>query len=369
MTPPSDDASSGRGTGAYAGPAKRATILDVAAAAGVSRQTVTRAMNAMPGIRRETRQRVQDVARELGYTPSRFAKGLVQGARTSVGLSIPDLTNPYYPAFASSVVELATQRGWHVVMDDYGHGGATGAESVEHLAPQVDAVIGYLGGATDEAQAVLGRRPLVVLDQPAGSASGRISFDYGHAAQAALGHLQARGCRHLAYIDRADSEAGRATVAPGHRGERGHASGSAQEVVTARGQAFARSAAAAGVVLAVSVSPESAADARQVTRRLLEEHPRTDGIVVFNDLMAAGALKALAESGRAVPADCAVIGMDGIPLGELLTPELTTLALDLREVGRAAVELLDGLLTGSIEPGGPGSELVLRHRLVLRQSA
>ena len=54
--------------------------------------------------------------------------------------------------------------------------------------------------------------------------------------------------------------------------------------------------------------------------------------------------------------------MDGIPLGELLTPELTTLALDLRDVGRAAVELLDGLLTGSIEPGGPGTDLVLRHR-------
>ncbi|MFJ5700603.1 LacI family DNA-binding transcriptional regulator [Arthrobacter sp. NPDC093139] len=368
MTPPSGDASSGRGPGASAGPARRATILDVAAAAGVSRQTVTRAMNAMPGIRPETRQRVQELARELGYTPSRFAKGLVQGPGTSVGLAIPDLTNPYYPAFASSVVELATQRGWHVVMDDYGHGGATGVESVEHLAPQVDGVIGYLGGATDEAHAILGPRPLVVLDQPSGSASGRISFDYGHAARAALDHLQARGCRQLAYIDRADSGAGHAAVsAP--TGERGSATVSALGGVTARGRAFARSAAASGVALAVSVSPESAADARHATRRLLEEHPGTDAIVVFNDLMAAGTLKALAESGHAVPADCAVIGMDGIPLGELLTPELTTLALDLREVGRAAVELLDGLLTGAIEPGGPGSELVLRHHLVLRQSA
>ena len=92
---------------------------------------------------------------------------------------------------------------------------------MEHLAPQVDAVIGYLGGAADEAQALLGRRPLVVLDQPAGSASGRISFDYEHAAQAALGHLQARGCRHLAYIDRAGAEAGRATFAPARPGAQG----------------------------------------------------------------------------------------------------------------------------------------------------
>ncbi|MBT2555343.1 LacI family DNA-binding transcriptional regulator [Arthrobacter sp. ISL-5] len=369
MTTSSGETSSGLGQGASTGASKRATILDVAAAAGVSRQTVTRAMNAMPGIRPETRARVQEAARQLGYTPSRFAKGLVQGARTSVGLAIPDLTNPYYPAFASSVVELATQRGWHVVMDDYGHGGATGVESVQHLAPQVDAVIGYLGGAADEAQAILGRRPLVVLDQPAGSASGGITFDYDHAAQTALEHLQARGCRQLAYIDRA--WAGADLGAPGSVRAGGPTPGTdpVRGVMTVRGQAFARSAAASGMALTVVVSPESAAAARQVTRRLLEDRPGTDGIVVFNDVMAAGALKALADSGRAVPADCAVIGMDGIPLGELLTPELTTLALDLREVGRAAVELLDGLLTGSLDPGGPGTELLLRHHLVLRQSA
>lgn len=368
MTTSSGNASSGLGPGESAGPGKRATILDVAAAAGVSRQTVTRAMNAMPGIRPETRERVQETARQLGYTPSRFAKGLVQGARTSVGLAIPDLTNPYYPAFASSVVELATQRGWHVVMDDYGHGGATGVESVQHLAPQVDAVIGYLGGAADEAQAILGRRPLVVLDEPAGPASGRIAFDYAHAARTALEHLQARGCRQLAYIDRAWAGTHGAPE-PVHKESPGLRADAVQGVVTVRGQAFARSAAASGVALTVSASPESAAAARQVARRLLEEHPSTDGIVVFNDLMAAGVLKALADSGRAVPADCAVIGMDGIPLGELLTPELTTLALDLREVGRAAVELLDALLTGALEPGGPGTDLLLRHHLVLRQSA
>jgi DNA-binding LacI/PurR family transcriptional regulator len=63
------------------------------------------------------------------------------------------------------------------------------------------------------------------------------------------------------------------------------------------------------------------------------------------------------------------MGMDGIPLGELLTPQLSTLALDLREVGRAAVELLDGLLSGSITPGSEESRLTLKHRLVLRESA
>jgi DNA-binding LacI/PurR family transcriptional regulator len=61
--------------------------------------------------------------------------------------------------------------------------------------------------------------------------------------------------------------------------------------------------------------------------------------------------------------------MDGIPLGDLLTPQLSTMALDLREVGRAAVELLDGLLSGAVSPGSSDSRLILKHRLVLRETS
>lgn len=121
-------------------------------------------MNDMPGISASTRDRVQQLAVELGYTPSRFAKGLVQGSQASLGLAIPDLTNPYFPSFASSVVEIATQRGWDVVVDDFGHGSGSGLDAVSRLSPQVDALVGYLGSSADDAQAMMGRRPVVVLD-------------------------------------------------------------------------------------------------------------------------------------------------------------------------------------------------------------
>lgn len=346
---------------------QRATILDVAAAAGVSRQTVTRAMNDMPGIKTETRQRIQELAKELGYTPSRFAKGLVQGARTSVGLAIPDLTNPYFPAFASSVVEQATQRGWQVVMDDYGHGGRNGLDAVEHLAPHVDAVIGYLGGFAGQAQAILGRRPLVVLDEEPGSAAGSITFDYRHAAELAIGRLRSAGRRQIAYLDslRGSSEAhGSETLPRGLERRDGF--------VTSRGRAFAAVLAEShGDALECSALAveESTSAGRAAVRELLARQPGIDGIVAFNDLVASGVLKALADSHKRVPEDCLVIGMDGIPLGEQLSPELTTLSLDLREVGRTAVELLDGLLGGSLTAGGAEAHLTLRHRLVVRQSA
>jgi DNA-binding LacI/PurR family transcriptional regulator len=326
--------------------AKRATILDVAAAAGVSRQTVTRAMNDMPGIKQETRERVQETARELGYTPSRYAKGLVQGARTSVGLAIPDLTNPYFPAFASSVVEMATLRGWNVVMDDFGHGSGSSLDAVERLAPHVDAVIGYLGPHAAAAQSLLGHRPVVVLDDPTGLAAYGISFDYPYAAKLGLEHLAGVARTRIAYLD-----AGPATL------------------LSARGAAVTHAAAVLGIELTVAHADESAEAARVAVEALLAEHPALDGLLVFNDLMAAGALKALATHGRSVPGDCAVIGMDGIPLGLLVTPELTTLSLDLRDVGRAAVDLLAGLLSGDVLPGSAAARRTLRHELVIRESA
>lgn len=303
-------------------------------------------MNDMPGISASTRERVQQLAAELGYSPSRFAKGLVQGARTSLGLAIPDLTNPYFPAFASSVVEEATQRGWNVVVDDFGHGSGSGLDAVARLGPQVDALVGYLGASSTEAQSMMGRRPVVVLDYPSGQAAGLISFDYAYAAQLALERLKSAQCRRIAYLD-ADLEG----------------------PATTRGLAVAAAAADAGLELTLRQSADSASAAREAVQSMFEHDGRIDGLLVFNDLMAAGALKALHDAGRRVPEDCAVIGMDGIPLGELVTPELTTLSLDLRAVGRAAVDLVDNLMSGRVQAGSPDSELVLKHQLVLRQSA
>ena len=325
---------------------RRATILDVAAAAGVSRQTVTRAMNDMTGISQATRERVQQLAAELGYTPSRFAKGLVQGARISVGLAIPDLTNPYFPAFASSVVEAATQRGWNIVMDDYGHGTGSALDAAGRLSPHVDGLIGYFGDQAGEAQAVMGRRPVVGLDEPAGAAAGRISFDYRHAARLGLQRLLAIGRTGIAYLDSA--QGGRAT-------SRGDAAGAVAEQL--------------GVEVTRIEAAPSAPAAREATEDLFRSNNRIDGLLAFNDLMATGALKALQVLGKAVPDDVAVIGMDGIPFGELVTPELTTLSLDLRNVGRTAVDLLDGLLAGRTEAFSDAATLTLRHELVLRHSA
>jgi DNA-binding LacI/PurR family transcriptional regulator len=240
---------------------------------------------------------------------------------------------------------MATQRGWNVVMDDFGHGSGSSLDAVERLAPHVDAVIGYLGPHAAEAQSLLGRRPVVVLDDPGALTAGGISFDYAHAARLGLERLIRVARTSIAYLD-----AGPAAL------------------LSARGEAVTHAAKDLGIEVTIIRASESAEAARYAVESLLEEYPATDGLLAFNDVMAAGALKALAATGRAVPHDCAVIGMDGIPLGILVTPELTTLSLNLRDVGRAAVDLLAALLTGDVLPGDPEARVRLRHELVIRES-
>lgn len=327
-------------------PGRRATIVDVATAAGVSKQTVTRAMNDMPGIKAETRTRIQQLAKDLGYVPSRFAKGLAQGAQTSIGLAIPGLTNPYFPAFIASVVEQATERNWQVVISDYVDRAMGPVSAVSQLAPQVDAVIGYLGNETGASQEILGRRPLVLLDLTGSTSAGEVSFDYAHAAALALAHLAGRGVNRVAYLD---------YVRDGG--------------LSVRGQAFARRAGELGMATTFLNAEDSAGSARETISAYLAKGNSPEAIVTFNDLMAAGAMKALTAGGKNVPGDCAVIGMDGIALGELLTPELTTLALDLREVGAVAVRLVERLLAGELPAGAAESRVVLQHHLVVRESA
>lgn len=113
---------------------------------------------------------------------------------------------------------------------------------------------------------------------------------------------------------------------------------------------------------------DSAAGARNAVTSLIEKDSLPDALITFNDVMAIGAIKALAAAGKSIPEDCAVLGMDGIALGELLTPELSTMAIDFKEMGVVAVQLVEELLQGVVHPGTQEARRTLKHQLASRQS-
>ncbi|WP_375390139.1 LacI family DNA-binding transcriptional regulator [uncultured Amnibacterium sp.] len=323
----------------------RATILDVAAAAGVSRQTVTRAMNGMPGISPATKQRVLAAAEALAYRPSRFGRGLVTGGERQLGLVVDDLRNPWSPELAAAVVRIAATEGWNVLLADVALSGDA-ERMVASLGAQTDAVIGYLGVRAAAWIELLGAAPVVELDPVGEPLRGAVHLDRSAAVAAAVDHLVAAGVRAPLALDSARPDG------PSRR-------------VGLMAAAFARHGIPLRTASADSHSAEAAAGA--VEPVLADDRP--DAILAFNDLMALGALSACRRARVDVPGELRVVGIDGLALGGLVTPALTTLDVDLDAVAREALDLAVAMLAGAAPRSGPDAQRTVRHRLLLRDSA
>jgi len=320
---------------------RRVTIDDVAAAAGVSRQTVTRAMNDMAEISASTRTRVLEAARELHYRPSRHGRGLVKGDQPTIGLVVHDLTNPYFPELASAVVGAATVRGWHVVLADTIHSHDRLADMIT-LVGQVDVVVGYPAIGQNETERLFEDVPLVRIGSEPGSARAGVELDLTAAMADLAAHLSQQQVRRPV------------ALMPG--------------IDDVRGLLFAEHMAQHGLdVTQVSTGGDQLEETVTAVRELLTGTTPPDVILAFNDRMACWAMKALARAGVRVPDDVRVVGVDGLSLGEIVTPELTTLAVDMVEVAAAAIEIAVELVEKE-GAGRPASRRV-EHRLLLRASA
>ncbi|WP_329143406.1 LacI family transcriptional regulator [Streptomyces niveus] len=324
---------------------RRVTIHDVARSAGVSRQTVSRALNDKGEIHGSTKQRVLDAALALGYRPSRFARGLVRQDTISVGLVIPDLLNPFFTEVAAAALEAARARGWHVLVYDTADSAEEERGTLEVIASQVDAVVGYFSRPEDEIEKLTRGVPVVLIDRERRTDRfSSIRIDGEDGVKAAITHLAAAGHRHIGMLD----HAGRAEPSVRHAW-------------------FAAATAACGLDAGpVRPADQSVEGGESALAALLAEHPEVSALFTFNDIIAIGALRAARRLGRRVPQDLAVIGFDGLRLGTLVEPPLSTVALDTRSLGALAVEQAGRLLTGG-DPLAP-DQLVVRAELRLRES-
>src|SRR5699024_8685403 len=179
---------------------RRATIIDVAQRAGVSRQTVSRAMNDLPGISAGTREKVLAAARELNYRPSRFGRGLVEQGPVTLGLVVEDLSNAYFAELGAAVVRACAPYGWNVVLAEALH--APHPERVAgDLARRVDALVGY-GVLTADIRGG-GGMPVVQLDgrEAQLSEGGVVELARAQAMTELAEHLAESGARRPVVLD------------------------------------------------------------------------------------------------------------------------------------------------------------------------
>ncbi|MEU1160358.1 LacI family DNA-binding transcriptional regulator [Streptomyces sp. NPDC005921] len=331
------------------GPRRRATIHDVARLAGVSRQTVSRAVNDKGEIDPVTKERVLEAARLLDYRPSRFARGMVRKGAVTTGLVIPDLMNPFFPEVAAGVLEAAEQRGWQVVVWDSRTDVDREREALDVLSHQADAVVGYFKNEDAELARLLGGVPLVLLERgPQQTRFGAVGIDVAVGMERGVAHLVAAGHRRIGLLD------GDGLSAPGPRRA-----------------AFLDEVRRHGLPVDqgwIVLCPEhSVAGGESAMARLLSAHPEVTAVVGFNDLIAIGAIRTARSRGLRVPDDLAVLGFDGLSLGELVEPALTTLHIDKRRLGRLAVEQVARLRAG--EEPLTGADAWVIPELVVRASA
>ena len=312
---------------------KPATINDIARLAEVSKKTVSRVINNSPFVKEETRKRVEAVIAEHGFTPDPQARGLAFRRSFLVGMIYDNPSPNYVVNMQQGVLDAVRGAGLELVVHPCNRANDSFLTDVRNfivrqklfgvvMPPSVsedDRVVAIL----KEADCPYVRIASVSLDDPACMV---VTHDSRGAARAAR-HLAELGHRRIAFISGPD------TFRSSHERGRGFAEGLAEHGLTLD-PAYIRRAA---------YTFESGVEA---ATELLALPQRPTAIFAGNDEMAIGVMKAARDAGLDVPRDLSIVGFDDLPMASRVWPNLTTVRLPIRDMGRMAAEKLTAGLRG-----------------------
>ena len=330
-----------------------ARLLDIAHQAGVSEATVSRVLNDRPGVSTETRQAVLTALDVLGYErPARLRKR----SAGLVGLVVPELDNPIFPAFAQIIESNLAQGGYTPVLCTQTPGGVTEDEYVEMLLDRQVSGIVFVSGlhadttADHERYHKLLARPLPIVlvnGYVAGIDAPFVSCDDNAAGELGVAHLAALGHRRIGLIS------GPNRFMPVQRKIAGYRA-AMKKLVGLTDPAIDE---------LISLSLFGVEGGQAAAGRLFDRG--VTGIVCGSDLMALGAIRAARQRGLSIPDDVSVVGYDDSPLIAFTDPPLTTVRQPVTAMAVAAVRALIDEINGQ---GTHRSEYVFRPELVVRAS-
>jgi DNA-binding LacI/PurR family transcriptional regulator len=327
-----------------------ASLRDVAQHAGVSVATASRVVSGFDGVRSETRERVERAMRELLYIPPgrRPATGVI-------GLLVPSLENPIFPALAQAMEERATEAGFASILCnttaaafrevDYVHmlldRGADGMIFINCEMTNLSGEHDHYARLVEEgARIVFVNGALNTLSVPS------VAVDEHGAGELATQHLIGLGHKRIGYV------AGPDYYLP------------TQQKAAGR-EAALRAAGIDPDGLVVHGGDFTVEEGREALRRLLAFPSPPTGVICSSDLMAIGVLQEADAQGLRVPTDLSVVGFDGIEAAAWTSPALTTVEQPIEEIAETAVNALRTLIT---EPDKPLPNYSFRPRLQMRES-
>jgi LacI family transcriptional regulator len=334
-----------------AGRAAQATLRDVARLAEVHPGTVSRALNEDTRrlVNAETARRVLEAAEALGYRPNPIARGLKTNRSYTIGVLVPDLTNPLFPPIVRGIQDRLEQAGYTPLIANTDNDPERERNDFDAMrARQVDGVIAATA-RLDPVDELLGSGlPVVyVLRRHENGDAPSATADDRRGCELAVEHLVELGHTRIAHLG---GPIGVSTGRDRHEGFMAAMQRAGLEVdpdLVRFGDAF--------------TEPEG----RRLSDELLASGADVTAIVAGNDLMALGCYDGLAARGMACPERMSVVGFNDMPFSERFDPPLTTVGIPQYEIGAAAAELL---LERLQDPAADAREITLAPRLVVRGS-
>lgn len=333
------------------------TIKDIAKAVGVSYSTVSRALNHQRGTNPETRDRILKAAAEMGYEPNAIARSLVTNRSNTLAFVLPDLSNPFFTSILQAAEHEADERGYQLLICETRWETKKEKQEIKLLSEKrVDGILLYPTSAPLDESYAHTRTPMVVFGYAQTNLRQCCSFvevNNEEGCRKAVEHMLERGYQRLAYL-----------------GGPNHSTSS-----HTRHHGFLQTLKEHGLTADPDLISEGKFDIEtgySQTQKLLAmpQHKRPDGLICGNDMIALGALQALAENDVAVPEEMGVIGFDDVRFASLPQIQLTTIKIPCEDMGLMGTRLLLDRLhaDGDHAKSSPNCRMILEPQLIERKT-
>ncbi len=299
-----------------------ATIKDVAKLANVSVATVSRYLNSSGYVGGQAKQAIEQAVQTLDYRPNQIARSLSKKQLQTIGLIVPDITNPFFPELARAIEDVALKEGFTVILCNSDEQHEKELRYIESLQQK------YIAGfiiATNQLPKDTYRSlnvPVVLLDRVLDADLPSVTSQNEMGALMAVQYLIEKQAKEILFISGPND----------------------LEPVQQRLAGFKKGT--ANMTTHIYESPFDFNAAEKIAYDALQKHSSVDAVFASSDMIAFGVLKAANSLKIDIPNDLQVIGFDGIALGAIVTPGLTTIAQDIYALGETAANMLVTLIKG-----------------------
>lgn len=330
------------------------TMKDIAREAGVSINTVSRALNGKPDVNEDTRKRILQIADRLNYVPNFLAKGLVTKNTRTIGVIVSDNANPFFARIIKGIEDYARSKGYNIILCNTDERYEKEEEAVRLLRERrVDGLLITLTPAQKKRTDILELKrsgvPFVLLNRHMDDImTDYVINDNVYGAYLAVTHLVKLGHKRIGYISGPPQISSVRERLEGYR-----------KAVFENNIEFDNSL--------VKESNLKMEDGYRLMKEFLELENKPTAVFTYSDLLAIGALKALKEANLKVPKDIALVGYDDIEFSSLLQVPLTTVHQPRYRIGEEGARILINRIEGKDSEGL--YQIVLKPELVIRESA